>query len=318
MPFPVGEAAALSAALLWAGTSLVFAEAGRLSTPFAANTFKTLVAVLLLCPILWIVTGSPIPLDVELRNVVLLSVSGLLGLTFGDSMLFIAFQSLGARRGNLIYGTAPIFGAIGGYFFLKEVLTPWQVVGMVAALGGVGFVASERRAALTMPLRLRITVGPIDDDGTHVSNPFAGRLMLGVVTGLLGGVGQGMGALLAKPALAHVPALEATFIRVAAGSAGLVLLGVIGGRFLGWMRMMGRGRLYLAMILGSILGPVVGIWLQTVALERAHTGIVLTLLSTTPLWLLPIGHWLAHDRPTRREVLGMAVALTGIAVLLLM
>ena len=34
--FPVGEAAAVTAAMLWAFTSLIFTEAGRLSTPLAA------------------------------------------------------------------------------------------------------------------------------------------------------------------------------------------------------------------------------------------------------------------------------------------
>ena len=58
------------------------------------------------------------------------------------------------------------------------------------------------------------------------------------------------------------------------------------------------------------------IGLMVIALDRAPTGIALTLMTTTPIWLLPLGWAFQGDRPSLREAVGACVAIGGVALLL--
>jgi len=311
--FPVGEAAAIAAAMLWAFTSLVFTEAGRLATPLAANTFKTVCASVIFALVLWIKTGVPFATGVARGDLLMLAASGVCGLALGDSLLFLGFQALGTRRANLVFALAPVMGAIGGLALLSETLNLLEIAGIAAAIGGVAWVVSERRDRVRGGRFMR-TLTAHDDERPH---PLEGRTVFGVVVTLLAALGQAGGALMAKPALLRVGTLEATQIRVGAAALSLVLGAAVAGRLGHWTGLIVGKRLYPGMAMASFGGPFLGVWLMTVSLDHASTGVALTLLSTPPIWLLPLGAWLQHDRPTSREVIGLFVVLAGVAVLLL-
>jgi drug/metabolite transporter (DMT)-like permease len=314
MHLPTGELAAIGAAMIWALTSLVFTEAGRLTSPIAANTFKVTFATLIFAIVLWARNGVPWGVDITTADVALLAVSGICGLAVGDSLLFLGFQALGARRANLVFALAPVMGASGGFLLLGERLAPLQVAGIVGAIGGVAWVVSERRE-IARRGRTMLTPGAVGID--DVAHPLEGRTLFGVMVTLGAALGQATGALLAKPALERVATLEATQIRVGAAAVTLLVAGALRGRLRPWAGLIIRRRLYLSMAMASFGGPFLGVWLMSVALDRSSTGVALTLLATPPLWLLPLGAWLQHDHPTRREIFGLCVALTGVAVLLM-
>ena len=310
---PIGEMAAISAAILWAFTSLIFTEAGRLATPLAANTFKTICASFILGIVLWIKTGLPYGVGIGTRDLLFLGASGICGLAIGDSLLFLGFQALGTRRANLVFALAPVMGVLGGLAFLGETLDLVEIAGISAAIGGVAWVVSERRGIVRSGSLLRSLTGHTDDR----RHPLEGRTLFGILVTVAAAFGQAGAALLAKPALERVATLEATQIRVGAAAVTLLLGGAVAGRLPVWTELIVRQRLYVGMALASFLGPFLGIWLMTVSLDHTSTGVALTLLSTPPIWLLPLGAWLQHDFPTRRELLGLLVALAGVAVLLL-
>ena len=61
--------------------------------------------------------------------------------------------------------------------------------------------------------------------------------------------------------------------------------------------------------LGSILGPVVGVSLSLVAIDRAAIGVASTLMSLTPLFLLPVSRLVFQEPVTLRAVVGTLLAL---------
>ncbi|MBN1824824.1 MAG: DMT family transporter [Candidatus Eisenbacteria bacterium] len=314
---PIGEMAALGAAIIWASTSIAFTSAGRISTPTAANTFKTVAAVFLFGSVFLIRDGVPWGRGVPPADIALLALSGLVGLSLGDSLLFRGFVTLGTRRAMLVFSLNPVIGALGGYLFLGERLGGAGIAGMVIALAGIALVVGEKRRAAPDGL----THPPVPDCGA-VPCPDRGFLhrhvtLAGVLFSVGGAAGQAVGALLAKPSLARVDTLAATQIRATAGAAGLLLFALLGGHLAHWTRLILRGRILARLCLASFFGPFIGLFLMVLSIKRAPTGIALTLLSTTPIWLLPLGAWFQKDRPSPREAVGAVIALAGTALLLL-
>lgn len=297
MGFPVGELSALGAAFIWAHTSLLFTRAGRDATPVAANTYKTLQATFLFALVLLWRDGMPYGREMMRGDVARLALSGVLGLTVGDSLLFLGYQVIGPRRSLLLQALNPALGALGGWVFLHERLDAISILGMAIAMGGVGLVVSEG-------------MSPLPDGRPR-------RLGLGVALGLGAALGQASGALLAKAALMRVDTLAATQVRVAAAFLGLVAVAVAGGRLGRWVRLLSARPVLWRVGLASLFGPFLGVWLMSVALDRTHTGVALTLMSTTPLWLLPVGKLFMDDPPSVRETVGAFVAIAGVSILLL-
>lgn len=296
MSLPYGELAALGCALLWATTAILFTAAGRHAPPIATNLFKTVAASLLFLAVGWVWRGTPWPSGMSGSDFGLLVLSGLAGLTLADSCLLLGFQVMGTRMSNLLMSGAPILGALGGWVLLDERLSLAGWGGMLVALTGLGLVVSDRGQRVGLGGR---------------------RLAWGLALGFGAAAGPAAGAILAKPVLERVSTLEVTQVRVATGAVGLLLYGVARRQLGLWRQTLFLPPVLWRLVLASILGPFAGIWLMITALDRIPTGIAMTLIGTSPLWLLPLGAWLQRDPPSSREILGAMVAVTGVAILLL-
>src|SRR5262245_46604985 len=69
-----------------------------------------------------------------------------------------------------------------------------------------------------------------------------------------------------------------------------------------------------------LLGTVcllLGYATQGAALDRGKLIVVQPLLVTTIVWALPLGHWLTSQHVSRRQVLGAAVVVIGLALFVL-
>jgi drug/metabolite transporter (DMT)-like permease len=310
---PLGEIAALGAAIVWSATSIVFTNAGRAGSPVAVNAFKTVAATALFASALLIRDGASVGRGVPLHDALLLALSGFIGLSIGDSFLFRAFVTLGTRRAMLLFSLNPLLGALGGFLWRGERLGGLALAGMAIALSGVVLVIGDRRKAAPDGL------SPAPAEGEGGALPARADRMpgLGVLYALGAACGQAVGALIIKSSLARVDTLTATAIRMASGAGGLLLLGGMAGKLGHWTSLLAHGRRVTRLVVASVLGPFLGVYLMVVSIDRAPTGVALTLLSTTPIWLLPLGAWFQHDRPSRREIAGVFMALAGIALLVI-
>jgi drug/metabolite transporter (DMT)-like permease len=70
-------------------------------------------------------------------------------------------------------------------------------------------------------------------------------------------------------------------------------------------------------VLGAIFGPVTGVWLSLVAADRVPVGVAQTLLSLTPMFILPYAVLVEREHISARAVVGAIVAVAGVAVLFL-
>jgi drug/metabolite transporter (DMT)-like permease len=68
-------------------------------------------------------------------------------------------------------------------------------------------------------------------------------------------------------------------------------------------------------IANALAGPTLGVAFFQWALAIAPTGIVLSIVATTPLVVIPFTMLLDGERPTLRSLIGGAVAVLGAAAL---
>jgi drug/metabolite transporter (DMT)-like permease len=82
-------------------------------------------------------------------------------------------------------------------------------------------------------------------------------------------------------------------------------------------RALGDRRALLFIAGGSLIGPFVGVWLSMVAVQRAPVGIASTLMALSPIILIPLDHWIFHEKASPRSIAGTVVALAGACTLFL-
>lgn len=289
--------------MTWAVTAVVFTRVGRATSPVAVNAFKTSLAAVIFTAVIGWRFGAAYVARIAPADVALLSLSGLIGLTLGDSLLFRSYLELGTRRAVLVFSLNPVMGAVGGVIFLGERLGAQAILGMALALGGVAWVIVERPEG--------------DENGALSLARLRSHLSLGVFLALGAALAQAAGALIAKPCLAHLATLPATWIRMSSGALGLVAVGLAGRRLPHWWRGLVSREFLPVMVPATIMGPFLGVWCMFFSLAHTQTGITLTLLSTTPIWLLLLNVLWHRERVNLREVVGIVVAIAGIAVLML-
>ena len=64
----------------------------------------------------------------------------------------------------------------------------------------------------------------------------------------------------------------------------------------------------------GLVAQVLGVVLQAAALDRGRVSIIQPLLVTTVVWALPLGYFLTRQTIGRREVLGAAIIVSGLAL----
>ena len=290
----VGEVAALAAAFLWALASLLFGQLGRSLLPLGLNLAKGAIALLLLALTL-LILGRALA-GIEAWTLVLLLVSGVVGIGLGDTVYFAAINHLGARRALLMETLAPALAALLAGLGLGEVLSWSAYLGMVLTLVGVGWVISQR-------------LSPTADLSPRPS-------YRGVLYGALAALGQASGAVLSRAALADtgVDPLWSSLLRLAGGLLLITTLLMAQGQLRHQLKPLGSTRILALVAVAAVLGTYLGIYLQQIALKYSPTGIAQALTATSPLFILPMAG-LMGDRVTGRAVGGAVLALVGVVLL---
>ena len=304
-PSPLaGEIASLLTALFWSLSAMAWSLAGRRVGSVAVTTIRAALAAVILAVLFRIAYGSWWPGDLGRSAVWYFVWSGVLGAGVGDLLLFRSFLLIGPRVGMLVMSLSPIFAALIAWTTpLHETLGGRAVAGIVMTVAGVAWVVGARQ-------------------GDDAWKPPAGGFRAGVLLALGGTLCIALGFVLARmgfAATADSPgaAVGATYVRlVSATTCCLAALPLL-GQTRGTVRAFRDRRAMAIIVVGTLIGPVVGIWLSMVAIQWAPAGVVTALLSTAPILMIPIT-WLAYgDRPTARSIGGTLLAVAGAFALVL-
>lgn len=294
MPF-LGEVSALVAACFWAGSSLLYASVISKIGSVQVNITRMIFAVF------WFLVSIPvlnIPIQLSRTQVVNLVLSAIVGIVFGDSFLFKAFQKIGARISMLIMTLSPAISAVLAYFFLQELLSRWVIIGMVVTIFGIALVVLER------------TPGPSSYTITKV----------GLLCAFLGALGQAGGIVLAKKAFAEGPihGLVAALIRISAALIVMLLPAIITGCYTNPIRVFRENRkTFIPILIGSFFGTYLGITLSLLAVAHTKVGIASTLIATSPVVMLPMVRIVHKEVLSWKAILGAFISVGGVAMLFL-
>ena len=298
----IGELAGLTAAALWACSSLFYGRT-KLSA-WQINFGKNFLASIILCVHLAVVTGlaGRSMFEADRNTWLLLIVSSVIGILIGDTFYFRSLQILGPRRALIVSMTSPLFGAIIGWSVLQESLSLLSISGILLTLFGIAIVVTERGAAAETP------------------GHFPASMSRGVAMGLLASLCNACGGTFSrlgtfgseKLSAGGCDPLEATVIRVCVASAFCILIAIATGQLLSTARKSFDPTALKSYLPAVICGPWLGIWMSQIAYKNSYLAIVLTLTCTTPLFVMPMLRIAYGYQITVRAIIGTLVALTGV------
>ena len=66
---------------------------------------------------------------------------------------------------------------------------------------------------------------------------------------------------------------------------------------------------------GTLAGPVIGIWLSMISVAHIETGVATALITTSPIFVIPLSYFSHGEKPTLRGVVGALIAVGGVFLL---
>jgi drug/metabolite transporter (DMT)-like permease len=221
-----------------------------------------------------------------------------IGLSLGDAFYFQSLVSLGPRLGSLLLSLAPIFGSFIAWVFFGETLTPLQIMGILLALSGIGWVVMSHEEPPDTP---------------------RGFTRRGVFFGVLAGFGQATGLVLSKQGMfGEFSPFQANVIRMLAGAVVIWSLTFLQGSAGATFRLLSEKPRALGLLaLGALVGPVLGVSSSLLAVQHTEIGVASTLMALPPVILLPVSYFALREKFGWQAVGGTFLAILGVAVLFL-
>lgn len=286
----IGELAALTCAVIWAIAARLFKQLGNSFSPLLLNFWKGLVAIVML---LIAVQFIPAPI-LSNETIILLLISGLIGIGLGDTFFFQAINRIGDSQTLLIAETlAPIFTAVLAIAWLSEWLSIAQWVGIAVVIISVDMV-------------IRIQRKQADHIFDFTGIGFAG----------LAALCQAIGAVISRQVLTttELDAANASFIRLLGGMGIIIVLML--WRKKAWLPTTDKpSKVWGIFAVATFFGTVAGLYLQMVAFAYTKAAIVQTLFATSILFSLALAA-IVGDKVNKKTVLWSFIALGGVVLLI--
>ncbi len=238
-------------------------------------------------------------------------VSGLVGFGIGDVGLFLAYERIGSRLAVLLnLCLAPVFATTIEWLWLGNRLTPREIAAAVVILAGVAVALRSGR-------------------GRTRAAELQGRFSVGILAAIVAGFGQGVGAVISRKANEVEQAIGIDINGISeAGQrvvAGVLVAGITAWAWQRWRparlrpEITGANRRTITfawLAMAALTGPVIGVSCFQQALSSMGSGgLVLAVVSLTPIVLMPMAWWVEKDRPTLLSLVGAVVAVTGVILL---
>ena len=289
----MGILAGLVAALAWTVASSLWRGLSTSLNAIQLNGLKNGIACAALLPVL-----ITLPWNGEGKSLMLLMMSGGIGISLGDSFYLAALKRLGTRRTLTLESLAPVAAATGGWFVMGEQLSVQGWAGALMVTTSVVLVALQQPPETT---RQRDRSGNIQLQGLVLA-------LLAVICGVAG-------AALSRTVLLStaLTPMQSAACRLLGGLLLLLPWLRFGARFpqprpqtLRWPRVLAA----------TVLGTILGILLQQVALQRLPLGIGITVLSTAPVMALLVAR-AEGDQLKPSVLLASTLAVTGVGLAVL-
>lgn len=280
--------AALGSAASWSLGAVLFKGLGESLSSFAMTLVKGGVSVLLLGA-LTLLTGGYANIGGEAYLYLVLS--GILGIALSDTFFFSALKEVSPQTITLLFTFGQVVTVLLAVLLLGETL-PLQ------GWGGIALIITG------------ITIGMFPGFAEKGQSS-----LRGIVFGLISILLMSFSVILTKKGLAEVSTLYATFLRMLAGTLGMLLVGIATRRLGGWVTPFRDPRLMTRFTLSVCVITFGGFWLAIVAFKYTSVAVANSLISTEPIFVLPVAALLLKEKVTVHAVAGAVIATVGVIVL---
>ncbi|MBQ4844968.1 DMT family transporter [Pseudoalteromonas sp. MMG005] len=291
----LGEIAAISAAMVWASSTVIYKRFSHSLSPLELNISKGVMACTMMCISLVLLQDSAIPS--EINAWIWLVASGVIGIAVGDSAYFAALRNIGPARTLVIESMAPAITGILNILILGTYLNAMAWTGIIVTTMGV-----------ILAIKPRIKLPPLDKK----------KYKIGVCFALLAAACQAAGMVMSKAGMADeaTSSLWAAMIRLFSGTMTVAMLVVfLKDHSINQAVKLSGISNKKWLIVAVFFGTFIGLWLQLGAVKYTDPAIAQTLLATAPLMVMTLA-LIKKEVITRNMIIGGVFAFFGVAVLL--
>jgi len=280
------------AALCWAIASLISADVTRKIGGLAFNRLRLFfVSIMLISYTFYLDTWGSINQDFLL----IILLSGIIGIFLGDTLLFIALQKIGPRRNNILFSLAAPFTVIFNILFLNEIMSLINLIGCIIVFFGVVIAIAYGNSR----------------DTNHRWEVVEGNLYTGIIFGIGAALCQAIGLIMMKPILTMgADPIASASLRTVISCIFLAFTFFLNNEIFKsktslTFKIIGQS------IISGFLGMALGMSLLLIALQKADAGIVATLSSTSPIMILLLIWIITNKIPTFGAWIGTTLAIIG-------
>ena len=296
----LGEIIAVGTAFCWTATALSFQKATVKVGSVSVNVLRLMIAFVIYALISRIVRGMFFPMDASRHVWIWMTLSGLVGFVFGDFFLLKSFEHISARVSVLIMALNPPMAAIISWLALGETLAAKSLLAMALTLGGIMLVITQRS---------------LNNGNTGTQNGFKIKYSLkGILFAFGGAIGQATGIVISKYGMQDYNVFGATQIRIIAGSLGFILIVSLLKRWSHIYSTVMDKKTMIFIVIGAIFGPFIGVYMSLLAVKYTSVGIASTLMSITPILIIPPAIFFLGEKVTLKEIIGALITVTGVAL----
>ena len=288
----IGIGAALTSAASWAIGSILFKKIGEKVSPFGMTLSKGILGILLL-GFVYAVNGFDF---IPLNAAGMLFISGIIGIAIGDTLFFASLQYLGPKVQIIFFMMGQVMTAMLGLLILKEMPLLLQWIGILVTLMGAAAVLWKKIFS-------------------NSENKKTG--VRGLMFGLLAMFCFSISLIIAKQAMISVSALSAVLIRITAGTAGMLIYGLIKRKVKTWLNPFRDLKMVVFFIVSVSIVTFGGFWLSLVALKLLDVAVASTLGATEPLFVLPLALIILKERIALTEFIGAVLTACGVIIIII-
>ncbi len=287
----IGILAALGSAASWAVGAILFKKVGERMSSFGMTLAKGALSVVLLGAAAWLVGWQ----GMDAQTAWLLAASGMIGIAAGDTFFFKALQDLGPVSMIVLMVMGQVLTILLALIFLGEMPSPVEWAGIACIIAGVTVALSADLGDERKPSTKR-----------------------GLIFGLLAVVCMAVSFTIAKGPLDKLPSIQATFVRMAAGTAGIFAVGLASRQIGGWIAPLKEGAFFLHFLIAVVVVTFGGFWLSIHAMKHLDLALANTLNSTEPIFVLPLAYFVLREKIKPRSAIGALIAVAGVAIICLL
>jgi drug/metabolite transporter (DMT)-like permease len=302
-----GEVIALLTTLCWSLGIFPFTEAAKRIGSAPLNQYRLLLAWIIISVILFFWNDlNPVELfsAPQPYHFIFLGLSGIIGFSIGDYCSFNSFKLLGPKLASLYTTFAPGAALLIGYIALNESVNLIGIFGILITVSGVIWLTLSKK------------------DSNAATQVGYTRDKRGIIYGIIGALCQGTGLVLSKYGMDYyevkLPTMHAVWIRLLFAFLAAFIVSLLAGKLKSNSKPIftNEKNNLPFLFFGTILGPVMGVTLSLLAIQKLEVAVAQTIFALLPLFVLPISLIVYKERITIQSVFACLLALSGVLLLI--